>query len=243
MTGQLIVVTGTTGSGKSTTCQEFVAAADDLWLNFGADFFLGKVVPRKFVDGGPRSTDGVHMVPDDPADPDGPWHMELGKDGPAMIRAMHEMAASAVRLGQRVIMDHVTTMHPPLLQDCVARLQGLPVLFVALRPDQTLLDQRIDARLGEIVASLGPEHGTRANEGTRRVRAYMVREIFSHDCFDLIIDNGALTPGEVVDRIMARLRQGPGEAFATLAGRLDIRRDAQVAPPLVRTELWEGETW
>jgi hypothetical protein len=131
----------------------------------------------------------------------------------------------------------------------VARLQGLPVLFVALRPDQTLLDQRIDARLAEIVASLGPDHGTRANEGTRRVRAYMVREIFSHDCFDLIIDNGALTPGEVVDRIMARLCQGPGEAFATLAGRLDARRDAQVAqvsqvgPPLLRTELWERETW
>jgi chloramphenicol 3-O-phosphotransferase len=225
MTGQLIVVTGTTGSGKSTTCQEFVAAADELWLHFGADFFLGKVVPRKFVDGGPRSTDGVHMMPDDPANPDGPWHMALGQDGPAMIRTMHEMAAAAVRLGQRVIMDHVTTMHPPLLPDCVARLQGLPVLFVALRPDQALLDQRIDARLAEIVASLGPEHGTRANEGTRRVRAYMVREIFSHDCFDLIIDNGALTPGQVVDQIMARLREGPGDAFATLARRFDLGGD------------------
>lgn len=222
LTGQLVIVTGRNGAGKTTTCEEFVATAAGLWLHFGADLFLSRIVPRAFIDGGPRGTEGVHMVPDDPNDPSGPAHLDLGTYGEGMIQTMHEMAAAAVRYGQNVIMDHVTTMHPPILQDCVTRLHELPVLFVALKPSPELLDARIDARLAEIIERLGPEHGTAANEGTRRVGAYMAREIFSHDCFDLVIDNGELTPQQVVDAIRARLDEGPGEAFKALAQKLDV---------------------
>src|SRR5439155_12991760 len=136
--GQLIIVTGTTGSGKTTTCGEFVAAANDLWLHFGVDLFLGRAVPRKFVDGGPRSHEGVHMAPDDPNDPEGPAHLDLGLYGAGLLHAMNAMAATAVRNGQKIIMDHITTIDPPLLQDCVACLHELPVLFVALKPDSAL---------------------------------------------------------------------------------------------------------
>jgi chloramphenicol 3-O-phosphotransferase len=67
----LVIVTGTTGSGKTTTCKAFVAQAEDLWLHFGVDTMLGTLVPRQFVDGGARGEEGVHMAPDDPADPTG----------------------------------------------------------------------------------------------------------------------------------------------------------------------------
>jgi len=227
MTGQLIIITGTTGSGKTTTCQEFVTTANDLWLHFGVDLFLGTLMPRQYVDGGPRCSEGLHMVPDDPTRPSGPAHFELGSEGPGMVRAFHEMVAAAVQAGQRVIMDHITTMHPPFLQDCLARLQGLPVLFVALRPAEELLDQRIEQRIEEAIKSTGldPEHVRRASENLQRVRGYMMREIFSHDCFDLIVDSGALTPHQVVERILTRLQEGPGEAFATLAQRIDLSID------------------
>jgi len=144
-----------------------------------------------------------------------------------MVRAFHEMVAAAVQAGQRVIMDHITTMHPPFLQDCLARLQGLPVLFVALRPAEELLDQRIEQRIEEAIKSTGldPEHVRRASENLQRVRGYMMREIFNHDYFDLIIDSGALTPHQVVERIRTRLQEGPGEAFAKLAKRYDLTID------------------
>lgn len=222
MTGTLIVVTGTTGSGKTTTCKEFIARHDDLWLHFGADIFLGTLVPRKFVDGGPRCHEGLHMAPDDPNVPEGPAHLALGRYGMGMIHSMHEMAAAAIRSGQNVIMDHVTTQHPPILQDCVAVLHTLPVLFVALRLPPEQLDRRIDARLADVIKTLGPEHGKRANEGTRRVSSYMAREIFSHDCFDFTVDTGVLSPTDVADAISARLHEGPGRAFATLARRFDL---------------------
>lgn len=225
MTGQLIIVTGRTGAGKTTTCEEFVDTAEDLWLHFGADLFLSRIVPKAFIDGGDRCTEGVHMEPDDPSNPTGPAHLDLGTYGQGMIRTMHAMAATAVRSGQKVVMDHVTTMHPPLLQDCVAQLHGLPVLFVALQPRDDLLDARLDARLAGIIEMLGVEHGTAANEATRRVGAYMAREIFSHDCFDLVIDNGELTPRQVVEAIRARLADGPGEAFKELASKFGMAKD------------------
>lgn len=220
MAGQLIIVTGPTGAGKTTTCATFIAEAADLWMHF-ADLVLGKTISKKFVDGGPRSDEGVHMAPDNPADPEGPAHLELGRHGLGLFEAMHDMAAAAVRCGRNVIMDHITTVHPPLLQDCVARLNGLPVLFVALRPDPALLSKRIDQRLADVVKSLGPEHGAKANEGTKRVAEYMAREIFSHNHFDLIIDNSALSPTQAVAAIVARLGEGPGEAFGILADKFE----------------------
>ncbi len=219
MPGQLIIVTGATGAGKTTTCSTLIDEAEDLWVHFGADLVLGKTLSRKFVDGGARSDEGVHMAPDDPANPEGPAHLALGRYGAGLFSAMHEMAAAAVRCGQNVVMDHVTTLDPPLLQDCVARLRGLPVLFVALKPAEHLLAGRIDARLAGIIESMGPEHGRRANEGTKRVSRYMFRQIFSHHHFDLVIDNSDLSPSATVAAIFDRLQQGPGTAFEELALR------------------------
>ena len=223
-TGQLVVVTGTTGSGKTTTCQEFCNLADDLWFHIGIDTVAGKMVSRKFVDGGPRSGEGIHMVPDDPKDPNGARHLELGPVGGAIVHTLHEMAAGAARAGQNVIMDHVTTVSPPLLQDCVATLVDLPVLFVALKPPEAQLQTRIDQRLADVIATLGPEHGRLNNENTKRASAYIAREIFGHhDQFDLIIDTVALPPRAVAETILARLKHGPGDSFQRLAERFGAK--------------------
>lgn len=217
--GRILIVTGATGSGKTTTCHKFVAMADELWLHFGADHFLGQIVPRKFVDGGPRCTEAVHMAPDDPNDPEGPAHLALGRHGASLIRTLHEMVAAAARSGQNVVMDHVTTIEPPLLQDCVATLAGLPVVFVALRPPEALLAARIDERIEKSGLLLDAEQARLANDATRRVSRYMAEQIFSHDRFDLVLDNASLSPREVVEAIVARMEEGPGEAFPALAER------------------------
>jgi chloramphenicol 3-O-phosphotransferase len=219
--GQALIVTGSTGSGKTTTCKTFVDAMDDLWLHFGVDLFLGSVVPRKFVDGGPRCDDGVHMVADDPARPDGARHLELGRYGLDMVRTFHRMAAEAVRGGQNVVLDHITTLHPPLLQDCVRCFRDLPAFFVGLRPPEHIIPRRIDERLESVVATLGREHALKTNANTKLVSAYMSREIFAHDRFDLVVDTHAHPPAEVVRIIAAAMAERPGRAIAELAARLD----------------------
>jgi chloramphenicol 3-O-phosphotransferase len=218
--GQALIVTGSTGSGKSTTCKAFVEAMEPLWLHFGVDLFLGQVVPRKFVDGGPRCAEGVHMVPDDPAAPDGPRHMALGRYGAQMIGAFHRMAAEAVRCGQNVVLDHVTTLDPPILQDCVAAFRGLPVTFVALKPPAEIIPQRIDARLDQVAAVLGREQARHNNANTKRISRYMAGQIFAHADFDLVVDTHAHAP-EAVARQIAEALQQPGRAFPELARKLD----------------------
>lgn len=220
---RLVIVTGTTGSGKTTTCKQFVAQAEDLWLHFGVDTMLGTLVPRKFVDGGPRGEEGIHMAPDDPADPEGPAHMSFGKYGGGLIDAYHRMVRSAVESGQRVIIDHVATMSPPILPDLVARFRDLPTLFVALKPPQDILGTRIEGRIADVEKVLGKEQAARNNAGTRRASEFVAREIFRHDCFDLVLDTGELSSTEVAGAILARVENGPpGDALERLAARLSI---------------------
>jgi chloramphenicol 3-O-phosphotransferase len=222
---RLVIVTGTTGSGKTTTCREFVAQADDLWLHFGVDTMLGTLVPRKFVDGGERGEEGMHMAPDDPADPDGPAHMSFGRFGGRLIDTYHRMVRAAVENGQRVIVDHVATLDPPILPNMVERFRGLDALFVALRPPQAILGERIAGRIAEVEKVLGKEHAARNNAGTRRASEFIAREIFRHDCFDMVLDTGTLGPTAVARAILERVERGPpGDALR----RLDAERPVKL---------------
>ncbi len=217
MTGKLIVVTGTTGAGKTTTCREFVQRHDDLWLHFGADTMLGILMPRKFVDGGPRCAEGVYIEPGDPDDPDSPYELKLGAFGMPVIHALHRMIAAALDAGMNIITDHVTTRNPPILEDCVRALHNYPVLFVALKPPPDILEERIEGRLEEVAKIVGMEHAKVTNERTKHGSRSIGREIYSHDCFDLELDTGKLAPAEVADAIAERQRQGSGDGFRRLA--------------------------
>jgi chloramphenicol 3-O-phosphotransferase len=178
------------------------------------------MMPTKFDDGGARCSECLHMAPVDPADPQGPAEMRLGPRGLPLLDTFHQMAAAAARSGQNVVMDHVPTLSPPLLKSCAAALKDLPVLFVALKPPREVLMQRIDDRLPEVIAHLGPEHGRATNEGCKMASDFIFREIFAHDHFDMVIDTSRQTPAEVADAILARVREGPGTAMAAVAREL-----------------------
>ncbi len=69
MAGQIIIVSGTSGSGKSTTCELFVKRADDFWLLYGIDHFMAGSFPAKFGHHGPRRDEGVYAEPIDESEP------------------------------------------------------------------------------------------------------------------------------------------------------------------------------
>ena len=45
MSGQIVIVNGTSGSGKSSTCERFAHQRDDFWLLFGIDHFIAGSFP------------------------------------------------------------------------------------------------------------------------------------------------------------------------------------------------------
>jgi len=214
--GKALILTGSTGAGKTTTCNLLVDRLEGLWLHFGIDLVLGKLVPQKFIDGGRCSGQGVHGAADDPADPDGPWHLDMGVYGLPVIRSFHRMAAAAVRSGQNLVIDHIATIDPPILQDCVDVFAGLPVFFVALKPPPEVSPRRLDERLESIVATLGREHAVRNSEAKKRVAKSLYEQIFAHDIFDLVIDSERHDPDEVTNLITAGMGECEGTAFPEL---------------------------
>jgi chloramphenicol 3-O-phosphotransferase len=223
--GKTLIITGSTGAGKSTTCSLLVDRLEGLWLHFGIDLMLGKVMPRKFIDGGRCSEQGVHGAPDDPGNPDGPWHLDMGVHGLPVIHSFHRMAAAAVRSGQNLVIDHIATAEPPILQDCVEVFADLPVFFVALKPPPEVSPRRLDERLESIVATLGREHAVRNSEAKKRVAQSLYEDIFAHELFDLVIDTDRHDPDAVTSRIIAGIGACQGTAFPRLKRKFDTMAD------------------
>jgi chloramphenicol 3-O-phosphotransferase len=149
--------------------------------------------------------------------------MSFGTHGAALIDTYHRMIRTAVENGQRVILDHVATMDPPILPDMVARFHDLDTLFVALKPPQDILGTRIEGRIADVEKVLGPEQAARNNQGTRRASEFVAREIFRHDCFDMVLDTGQLSREQVAQAILDRVENGPsGDALAHLARRFGM---------------------
>ena len=70
--GQIVILNGTSGSGKSSTAELFVQKSDDFWLLYGIDHFLAGSYPAKFGHHGPRCAEGIYAHPIDPEKPEYP---------------------------------------------------------------------------------------------------------------------------------------------------------------------------
>lgn len=222
MPGQIIIVNGTSGSGKSTACELFASQSDDFWLTYGIDHFLGSTFPRQFGHRGDRSEEGIYVGPLDDSDPEGAlrWHFnEWGKKG---FATFHEWIAAASRQGCNIILDHLLISDPPILQDCIWRLQDLPVLLVTLKPPYEALLERINQRqIGNRFANsnYSEEQIAKTRERQARLRPWFYDAVYANNLSDLEIDTAQHNPEAVCAQIVELLRQGPGEAFTRLRER------------------------
>ena len=223
MPGQIIIVSGTSGSGKSTTCELFARRSNDFWLLYGIDHFLSATFPAKFGHHGPRSREGFCAQPLDETDPEGPQRWRFGEWGFKAFHTLHEWAAAASREGCNIILDHIMLVDPPVLQDCIWRLQGLPVLFVCLKPPYEVLMERVATRKMDKkmpTAELGKDDpAKKIIERLDRLRPWFYEAAYANDCYDLEVDTQRHGPDAVCDLIDKRLAAGPGTAFEQLRAR------------------------
>jgi chloramphenicol 3-O-phosphotransferase len=223
MAGQIIIVNGTSGSGKSTTCEQFVKRSPDFWLSCGIDQFLSATFPAAFSHHGARSSEGIYAHPLREDEPDGDLRWSFGEWGTRAFQTLHEWVAAASRQGCNVILDHLMMVDPPVLQDCIWRLRDLPVLLVTLQPPFEVLEERVASRaMGGKIA--GSQYNTndaaqRARERLHRLRPWFCQTVYANDCCDLLVDTQRCTPEEVCEQIERRLTAGPGTAFAQLRER------------------------
>ena len=219
MAGQIIIVNGTSGSGKSTACELFQQRADDYWLLYGIDHFLAGTQPAKFGHHGPRAREGIYAEPVDPNDPTGPLRWRFGENGIKAFAALHEWIASASRMGCNIIFDHLLLTDTPLFEDCIWRLEGLPVLLVTLKPPFEVLERRVAERQMDKkipVEILGEDAARKIVDRLTRLRPWFYEAVYANDVSDLVIDTDKHGPEEVCAMIEARLAKGPGTAFDRL---------------------------
>ena len=219
MNGQILIVTGTSGSGKSTACELFAKRSDDFWLLYGIDHFLSGTLPAKFGHHGPRCREGIYAHPVDESDPDGPLRWSLGPKGEAAFRTLHGWVATAAREGCNIVLDHLAMTDPPVLQDLIWQLEGLPVLFVCLKPSYEVLSARIANRTMDKPMPtdlLGEDAVRKIIDRLDRLRPWFYEAVYANDIYDLKIDTEVHGPETVVGMIEARLAEGPGTAFGRL---------------------------
>ena len=221
--GQIILVSGTSGAGKTTTITEFSKRSTIPYLAFGVDIFLGQVLPIKFSMWGNRTKEGWYYFPTNPDDPESEVQSGFGEVAWGAFNAMHDMIAAASNAGQNIIVDHILFEDPPVLRDCVCRLEGFPVLFVTVKPPREALMERLATREVVMPEELGKLIGETAFEETaklmQRMTPWFYDAVYKNDCYDLVIDTTQHNPAEVCDLIQQRLDEGPGTAFDTLRDR------------------------
>lgn len=222
MSGQVIVVSGTSGAGKTTTCRAFANRSDEVYFLFGFDMLVSSLIASQFTTYGSRAKDYYYNIDDRDVAPGQP-RMGFGAPGWRALGAFHEMIAAAARSGQSVIVDHLMFVDPPILQDCIWRLKDVSVLFVVLRPPYEVLRDRILNRKFPIPPAihevLGSNAAKRIADGLEVMMPWLYEGAYKNDCCDLMIDSSACVPEQVCELIEQRLSQGPGTAFDELRQR------------------------
>jgi chloramphenicol 3-O phosphotransferase len=151
--GRVVVLNGTSSSGKTSTANAFQAArsqAGELWVVIGLDDFIGKL-PARWVEVGEwigsLAGDGVQLVRDGER-----AGFHIGADAQRLMRAYRRSVREIARAGINVIVDDVSIEEYEWLDWCEA-LAGLGAVWVAVRCDTQIASQR-EAGRGDRVLGL-----------------------------------------------------------------------------------------
>ena len=192
--GQIVIVNGTSGAGKTTTITNFGKRREDCYLMIGIDQLMGSMLPVKYSMHGKQCNEGMFVSPQNPDDPDGPIKVNYGPVGWQAWAAFHDMVAACSRAGQNIIVDHCLFLDPPILQDALWRLEGLPVLLVSVEPPKDVLFKRLAERTVELpeqfAEELGGDEAARKQiaEGMQKLTEWFYDASYENDCYDLVID-------------------------------------------------------
>jgi chloramphenicol 3-O phosphotransferase len=197
--GRIILINGTSSSGKTTLVRGLQASLPELWLEMGIDRFAYALPGR--VLGQPTWPQLFRYVRQDGTSA-GPFTIMTTVLGQRFISGMHATVAVLAEGGLNVIVDHVL-LEQAWLEECARMWTEFPVLFVGVRCPLDVVMQRelerTDRTLGQAEAQFDLIHGW----GT----------------YDVEVDTSVLTPGEAVARIRGALEASPATSRAHWAPR------------------------
>ena len=204
--GNIILLNGTSSSGKTTIAQALQEVLETPYLHTGIDQFLIEHLPKRLL----VYTDGTH-----PATAEG-WltvfrdgalvEVRIGPEGYRWIAGMYRAIATLAEEGLNVILDDVI-YDPRVLKMAVETLPAQQVFFVGIHCPLEVAERR------------ERERGTRAKGGARTFYDL----VHVHGVYDLEVDSAKHSPIECAMQIRKGLLEKPTpSAFCRMRSKSDV---------------------
>lgn len=197
--GTIIVLNGTSSSGKSTLVSALQRSLDAPFLDAGIDKFIW-MLPERYLS--PPLWAEVFAY----SYPDGELHIAAGRQGHALVAAMHRAIVAIAEAGINVVADHVL-LDPAWVADCARLLAELPAFFVGVRCPLAVVEER---------------ERTRRDRTLGQARAQFAL-VHAHETYDIEVDTSVASADECASVIVAHVLGGASPmAFRALAGRSNV---------------------
>lgn len=176
---KVIVLNGTSSSGKSSIARCLQSLLPDPWLTMGVDSLIDAMPPAML-----RSQDGLVFAPD--------GSISVGPGYQRLQTAWSQGIAAMAQAGAGIILDVVFLDGAEGQRRWTAVLAGLQVLWVGVMCDKLVAAAREAAR-GDRVPGM----------------AAQAPLVHRHMAYDLTVDTTQTLPGDCARRIVDRVAAGP----------------------------------
>jgi chloramphenicol 3-O phosphotransferase len=129
--GKILILNGTSSSGKTSLLEALQTTLDDPYLNAGLDKFIW-MLPSRYLDR-PLWDEVLGLAG------------EAGPVGHRLVSGMHHAIAALSRAGNNVLADHVL-VEPGWVRECADTFAGLPAYLIGVRCPLEVVEEREKAR-------------------------------------------------------------------------------------------------
>jgi chloramphenicol 3-O phosphotransferase len=136
MPGRVVLLHGTSSSGKTTVARAVQRLADEPWVRLGIDAFWN-AVDERWMEHGPLAAEGFAWMEDARIVP--------GPAGQRLAKGMRAAVAACARAGNDMLVDDVF-VDPAWLEGWRSELAGLGWLLVGVVAPLDVLEERERAR-------------------------------------------------------------------------------------------------
>jgi chloramphenicol 3-O phosphotransferase len=179
MPGRVVLLHGTSSSGKSTVARAVQRLSDEPWVRLGIDTFWN-AIDERWMEHGPRAAEGFLWMEDATIVP--------GPVGEKLATGMRAALAAFARVGNDVLVDDVF-IEPAWLDEWRVELTDVELLLVGVMAPPHVLEERETARGNRIA-------------GEARAQVDVIHQGIE---YDLIVDTSRQSPEECARSILAAL--------------------------------------